>query len=40
MISEGSCGTEDWHKSFMFIFAITKFYILKYITIENGYFKL
>ncbi len=37
MISEGLCETEDWK----FTFTITLInYILKYIKIENGYFKL
>ncbi len=32
MLSEGSCDTEDWSKDAE--------NILKYIHIENGYFKL
>ncbi len=42
MISEGSCDTEDWRNGcWQFIFAITGIsYILKHITIENGYFKM
>ncbi len=33
MISEGSCDTEDWSND-------AENYILKYIQIENCYFKL
>ncbi len=37
MISEGSCNTEDWNND---ADAITEIhFILKYITIENSYFK-
>ncbi len=37
MISEGSCNTEDWSND---ADAITEIhFILKYITIENSYFK-
>ncbi len=32
MISDGSCDTEDWNNA--------ENYLLKYIEIENGYFKL
>ncbi len=38
MISEGSCDTEDWSNDCFYITAIN--YILKYIKIENSYFKL
>ncbi len=47
MISEGSCDTEDWsndaeiflhRKKQLCITGIN--YILKYLQIENGYFKL
>ncbi len=42
MISEGLCDTEDWDNGcWKFNFAITEInYILKYIQIENSYFKL
>ncbi len=42
MISEGSCDTEDWiNGSSKFSFAITRIkYNLKYIQIENSYFKI
>ncbi len=33
MISDGLCDTEDWSND-------AENYILKYIQIENGYFKL
>ncbi len=41
MISEGSCDIEDWRNAnWKFSFAITAiYYILKYIEIENSYFK-
>ncbi len=40
-MSEGSCDTEDWSNGcWKFSFAITGLnYILKYIKIENSYFK-
>ncbi len=38
MISEGSCDTENWSS---FLLAITGInLILKYIKIENSYFKM
>ncbi len=42
MISEGSCDTEDWSNiCWKFRFVITGLnYILKYIKIENSYFRL
>ncbi len=41
MISEGSCDTEDWSNDTENSALITSInYILKYITIENYYFKL
>ncbi len=41
MISEGSCDTEDWSNDSKNSALITeKIYILKYIKIENCYFKL
>ncbi len=41
MISEGSCDTEDWSNDTDNSALITSInYILKYITIENYYFKL
>jgi len=42
MISEGSCDTEGWSDdSYKFSFAIKRInYILKYIKIENNYFRL
>ncbi len=40
MISEGSCDTEDWSNDAENTALITLInYILKYITIESGYFK-
>ncbi len=40
MISEGSCDTEDWSNDADFLALITGInYILKYIKIENSYFK-
>ncbi len=41
MISEGSCDTEDWSNDAENSALITGInYILKYIHIENSYFKL
>ncbi len=41
MISEGSCDTEDWSNDAEKSALITAInYILKYIKIENCYFKL
>ncbi len=41
MISEGSCDTEDWSNDAEIQLRITEInYILKYIHIENSYFKL
>ncbi len=41
MISEGSCDTEDWSNDDENSALITLInYILKYIKIENCYFKL
>ncbi len=41
MISEGSCDTEDWSNDAENSDLITEInYILKYIKIENCYFKL
>ncbi len=41
MISEGSCDTEDWSNDAENSDLITGInYILKYIHIENSYFKL
>ncbi len=41
MISEGSCDTEDWSNDAENTALITGMnYILKYIKIENIYFKL
>ncbi len=41
MISEGSCDTEDWSNDAENTALITGInYILKYIKIENIYFKL
>ncbi len=41
MISEGSCDTEDWSNDAENPALITGINdILKYITIENSYFKL
>ncbi len=41
VISEGSCDTEDWSNDADNSALITRInYILKYIQIENGYFKL
>ncbi len=41
MISEGSCDTEDWSNDAEIQRCITEInYILKYIKIENWYFKL
>ncbi len=41
MISEGSCDTEDWSNDAENSSLITAInYILTYIYIENGYFKL
>ncbi len=40
MISEGSCDTEDWSNDAEMQLCITGInYILKYIQIENRYFK-
>ncbi len=40
MISEGSCDTEDWSNYDENLALITVInYILKYIQIENSYFK-
>ncbi len=40
MISEGSCDTEDWSNDAENTDLITEInYILKYIQIENSYFK-
>jgi len=39
--SEGSCGTEDWSNDAENTALVTGInYILQYIHIENGYFKL
>ncbi len=41
MISEGSCDTEDWRNDAENSALIKRInYILKYIKIENCYFKL
>jgi len=41
MISEGSCDTEDWSNDAENTDLITGInYIIQYIPIENGYFKL
>ncbi len=41
VISEGSCDTEDWSNDADNSALITRInYILKYIQIENSYFKL
>ncbi len=41
MISEGSCDTEDWSNDAENSALITGInYVLKYIQIENSYFKL
>ncbi len=41
MISEGSCDTEDWIMMLKIQLCFTGInYILKYIKIENIYFKL
>ncbi len=41
MISEGSCDTEDWSNDAENSALITEInYILKYVDIENSYFKL
>ncbi len=41
MISEGSCDTEDWSNDAENSVCITGInYILKYIQIENSYYKL
>ncbi len=41
MIPEGSCDTEDWSNDAENSHLITEInYILTYIHIENGYFKL
>ncbi len=40
MISEGSCDTEDWSNDAENSLIKQRNYILKYIKIENCYFKL
>ncbi len=42
MVSEGSCDTEDWSNDAenSALHHRNKLYILKYIKIENCYFKL
>ncbi len=41
LISEGSCDAEDWSNNVENSALITEInYILKYIKIENSYFKL